>query len=121
MDLSFLVIVGRIIMGAAFVVSGVRMAMSFPMVIGLLTAKKAPFPGVAAAVGVAVEIVLGILVVFGIWLVPIAVILAVFVLAATILVHDFWNQEGMQKIQDQNTWLSNLIIIGALLAIAGYA
>ena len=121
MDLSFLVIVGRIAVGIAFIVSGVRMIMSFPMVVGLLASKRVPSPAFVAASGIAIEIVLGLLVVLGIWLPAVAVILAVFIVAATIMVHDFWNQEGMQRVQDQNTWVSNAIIVGALLAIAGYA
>jgi hypothetical protein len=35
------------------------------------------------------------------------------------MVHDFWNEEGEQRFADLNAVISNVIIVGALLALAG--
>jgi putative oxidoreductase len=109
------------VLGAAFVVSGVRMIFTLGMVVGFLATKRVPAPAFVAGSGIAIEIVLGLLVIAGISLPAACVALAVFVVAATIMAHDFWNQEGMARAQDENAVISNAIIVGALLAIAGLA
>lgn len=120
MDPAFLLIVGRILIGGAFVVSGVRMFMALPMVSGLLTAKRVPFPFFVAAAGAGFEVVSGALAIAGIWLPTVALLLAAFIVAATAMVHDFWNQPpGPERASNQNAVISNTIIVGALLAIAG--
>jgi uncharacterized membrane protein YphA (DoxX/SURF4 family) len=49
----------------------------------------------------------------------VAVALAVFIAAATVMAHDFWNEVGMQRFADINAVIANVIIVGALLALAG--
>jgi uncharacterized membrane protein YphA (DoxX/SURF4 family) len=49
----------------------------------------------------------------------VAVSLAVFIVAATVMAQDFWNEEGIQRFADINAVIANTIIVGALLAVAG--
>ena len=35
------------------------------------------------------------------------------------MAHDFWNEDGMQRFTDINAVIANVIIVGALLALAG--
>ena len=35
------------------------------------------------------------------------------------MAHDFWNEDGMQRFADINAVIANVIIVGALLALAG--
>ena len=49
MDLGVLALVGRVLIGGAFLVSGIRLLRYMPMVSGLLAAKRVPYPGVIAA------------------------------------------------------------------------
>ncbi len=118
MDNTTLALIGRVLIGAAFLVSGVRIAIGLRMLSLLLTSKRVPQPMFVAGCGAAIEIVLGILVIAGIWLTPVALLLALFVVAATIMVHDFWNQKGVARLQDENVVISNVIIVGGLLVLA---
>ncbi|HSH63804.1 hypothetical protein [Methyloceanibacter sp.] len=62
---------------------------------------------------------MGLAAISGIWFPAVAVALAVFIAAATVMAHDFWNEVGMQRFADINAVIANVIIVGALLALAG--
>jgi putative oxidoreductase len=111
--------VGRVLIGGAFLFSGIRLLMSLPLVSGLLAAKRVPFPKLMAVAGGMFGVVMGLLAIAGFWLPAVALALAVFIVAATLMVHDFWNEEGEQRFADLNAVISNVIIVGALLALAG--
>jgi putative oxidoreductase len=119
MDLGILASVGRVLIGGAFLFSGIRPLMSLPLVSRLLAAKRVPFPKFMAVAGGMFEVVMGLLAIAGFWLPAVAVALAIFIVAATLMVHDFWNEEGEQRFADLNAVISNVIIVGALLALAG--
>jgi putative oxidoreductase len=119
MDLGTLVLVGRLLIGGAFLVSGMRLLKYLSMVGGLLAAKGVRYPRFIAGAGGVFEIVMGLAAISGIWFPIVAVSLAVFIVAATVMAHDFWNEEGIQRFADINAVIANTIIVGALLAVAG--
>jgi putative oxidoreductase len=119
MAFSLLADIGRVLIGAAFVVSGVRIFMALSIVSGLLAVKRVPYPSFVAAAGAAFEVLAGTIVIVGLWFQALVLLLAAFVVAATVMVHDFWNQEGPERATDINAVISNVIIVGALIVIAG--
>lgn len=119
MDLGILVVVGRALIGGAFVFSGVRILQNVPMMTGLLAAKGVPYPRLVLMAGGIFEIVMGLAAISGMWFPAVAIALAIFIVAATLMVHDFWREEGAQRVADVNAVISNVIIVGALLALAG--
>jgi len=62
---------------------------------------------------------MGLAAISGIWFPAVAIALAVFIAAATVMAHDFWNEDGIQRFTDINAVIANVIIVGALLALAG--
>jgi putative oxidoreductase len=119
MDFSLLTDIGRVLIGVAFVVSGVRILIELPMVSGLLATKRVPYPSFVGAAGGAFEVVAGAIVIAGFWTPVMMLLLAAFVVAATVMVHDFWNAQGAERAVDTNAVISNVIIVGALVAVAG--
>jgi putative oxidoreductase len=119
MGLDLLVLVGRLLIGGAFLVSGIRLLKYLPMVSGMLAAKGVPYPRFVAAAGGVFEVVMGLIAMSGVWFPAVAIALAVFIVAATMMAHDFWNEEGMQRFADINAMIANTIIVGALLTLAG--
>jgi uncharacterized membrane protein YphA (DoxX/SURF4 family) len=59
-----------------------------------------------------------LLVVAGIALPAASLGLALFVVAATLMAHDFWNLKGPQRSMEFGTALSHLIMVGGLVALA---
>jgi putative oxidoreductase len=119
MGLDLLVLVGRLLIGGAFLVSGIRLLKYLPMLSGMLAAKGVPYPRFVAAAGGVFEVVMGLIAMSGVWFPAVAIALAVFIVAATVMAHDFWNEEGMQRFADINAVIANTIIVGALLTLAG--
>ena len=115
---SILILAATVLAGSAFLVTGMRMHANIDMVAGILAAKGIPYPRFVAMSGAAIEVVLGGLMIVGVWLPAISIALAVFVLAATAMVHDFWRQTGQQRETDLGIAIANLIMVGGLLGLA---
>src|SRR4029079_7820960 len=109
MELDWLVVVGRLLIGGAFLVSGIRLLKYLSMVSELLAAKAVPYPHLVAAAGGVFEIAMGLLAMTGVWFPAVAVALAIFIVAATVMAHDFWNEDGMQRFADINAVIANTI------------
>ena len=113
-------LVGRILMASLFIPSGFGKLMGFAGTVGYISSKGLPMPEVAAAIAVAVELGVGILFLVGFKARWMALILAVFTLAAGIMFHNYWAlsdaaQIGMNKI---NFWKNVAISGGFLMAYA---
>lgn len=122
MDPVILVVIGRILIGAAFAFSGVRMFSSLQPLTGVLAAKGIPYPAFVVAAGATFEVLFGGLAIIGIWFQAVALLLAAFIVAATVMMHDFWNlPPGPARVADENAVITNVILVGALIAIAGLA
>lgn len=68
-----------------------------------------------------VEVVCGLMIAFNLGTRFFAVVLVIFVAAATFYVHDFWNQSGgSERLENIVHVMKNISIIGALLMIIGY-
>ncbi|MBZ9935542.1 DoxX family membrane protein [Mesorhizobium sp. BR1-1-16] len=120
MDLTNAAFAGRILVGALFVVIGVRLVIGRRAVAMLLGSKKLPQPLAIAIAGGCVEIVLGLAALAGLALPAVFVAMALFVIAATAMVHDFWNKKGMARTLDVNVVLSHGLIVGGLIVMAAY-
>ena len=120
MDLDILATIGRVIVGLAFLVTGIRLFQARVPVAGLLGQKGVPFPSLVPSAGAALEVILGILAIVG-WALPaVFLAMAAFVVAATAMVHDFWRQTGPQRALEVNTVLAHSLIVGGLLVMAAY-
>lgn len=117
---SSVLFIGRLLLGGGMFVAGIRNALAFAVLRGLL-AGKLPMPDAALIVGIVILVAGGGLLAMGIWVAAAAAALIVFVALATWLFHDFWNlPKGPERVQKVNGFLSNVMLIGGLLiALAG--
>lgn len=116
-----LLVVGRILIGALFVFAGVRHFFIAGILTPMIQARGVPAPHLVLYAGSAFEAVLGALLALGLLIVPAALGLCVFVVAATILLVNFWDKQGPEREALQNAALSNMAIVGGLLAVAAWA
>ena len=120
MTIASLALFGRILVGLLFILIGTRLLLIRHDVAQLLASKGIPRPLTVTLLGASSEIVLGVLAVLGIGLPVVFLVMAVFVIAATLMVHDFWRQEGLMRVIDTNAVLANSLVVGGLLGLAGY-
>ena len=115
---SLLMLLGRLAMGALFLVAGIRKIMFFAGTVGYMTKNGVPFSDVLAVLTIALELIGGLMLVFGWKTRLIAGVLAIFIIVITPIFHGFWSFEPAQYNNQLNHFLKNLAILGGLLYIA---
>lgn len=113
-------VVGRVLLASLFIISGYGKIGGFDGTVHTLAGKGLPLPMVAAAITVAIELLGGLLLAFGWKARWAAVVLAVFTLAASFLIHDFWNMADAARRANQINFMKNISIIGGLLMVAAF-
>jgi uncharacterized membrane protein YphA (DoxX/SURF4 family) len=95
-------------------------ALLVPYTTQLETVTGMPTPQMLAIAVGAFEIISGLMIAFNFAARFFAILLIIFVAAATFYFHDFWNQSPPDSAKSLMDALKNLSIIGALFIIAGY-
>lgn len=128
---------GRVLFAVLFIFSGASKLLDlaataqmtekivFPAALATYTAQLEGMTGMpmaqmlAVAAG-AIEVICGLMIALNFGARFFAIVLILFVAAATFYYHDFWNQTGADARNNLVHALKNLSIIGALFMIAGY-
>jgi putative oxidoreductase len=113
--MNYLAFVRRILIGLPFAMSGLSKLAAYGPTTAKIAAVRLPFPSLAFAVAVAVELGGGLLLVLGYRVRPVALGLALFSLATAVSFHgDFADQNQMIH------FLKNVMMAGGLLQIAAF-
>ena len=114
---AVLSIVGRFAIAAIFLASAAMEKIpNFNTVVGVMEDKGVPRPPVALAGAIAFLIAGGLSVALGYWTRLGALLLAIFVAAASYYFHDFWHLADATAKQEQMThFMKNLALFGGLM------
>lgn len=110
-------LIGRLLMAALFLTAGIPKAMQgygggFAGYLGTL---GVPYPEIVGVVAVAIEVLVPIALILGVFPRISALLLIAFVIAATALAHRFWQFPPEAQTAQMNSFLKNIAIIGGLL------
>jgi putative oxidoreductase len=114
-DTAYLPLAARLLMAAIFVLSGIGKIANPAATIGYINAMGLPFPELALAGAIGVEVVGGLLLVAGFHTRPVALALAAFSIVTALVFHS--------AVSDQNQMIhlmKNLAMAGGLLQIAAF-
>lgn len=116
--MELLLLIGRIIFGGFFIMSGINHFTNAGMMSGYAGSKNVPAPYLAV-VGTGVMLVLGGLsVLLGLFPVLGLLLLIVFLVPTSVLIHNFWTvQDPQARAAEQINFLKNLALTGAALAL----
>ena len=113
-------LVGRALIALLFIPAGFAKIGGFAGVAGYIAAKGVPLPEVAAAIAIAAEVGLGLLLLFG-WKARWAALgLAIFVAVITPIFHNFWAAAPAQQMAQQLNFYKNLAVLGGLLVLFAF-
>jgi putative oxidoreductase len=113
--MNYLAFIGRILIGLPFAMSGLSKLAAYGPTTAKIAAVGLPFPPLAFAVAVAVELGGGLLLVLGYRVRPVALALAAFCLTTAASFHsNFADQNQMIH------FLKNVMMAGGLLQIAAF-
>jgi len=111
----WILLLGRLAMGAIFVQGGFGKLMNLSGFAAGLAAEGLPYPTLWAAVAVLVEFGGGLAVVLGIRVRLAALLMAAFTIVAALLSHDFWTMEGAERVENSIQFMKNVAIAGGFL------
>jgi len=117
---STLLLIGRILISAIFIVAGFNKIPNFAGTAAFIASKGLPLSDVGAAISILVELGGGLMVLIG-WKPRLgACLLLLFTLFVTFIFHPFWTFEPAAMQNQMNNFMKNMAIIGALFYILAY-
>ena len=115
-----LALIGRLLVAYLFVPAGFGKLMGFAGTVGYISSAGLPLPEVGAAIAILVEVVLGLALVVGFKTRWVALIMALFTVAAAIFFHNYWAAPDAAKAMQTLNFTKNMAIAGGLLALAAF-
>lgn len=113
-------LIGRALIALLFIPAGWGKIASFSGVAGYIASKGVPLPEVCAAIAIAAELGLGLLVLVG-WQTRWAALgLAVFVAVITPTFHNYWAMPEAQVMMQKQAFFKNLAVVGGLLVLSAF-
>ena len=113
-------LIGRILIALLFVPAGFGKIAGFAGTVGYIASKGVPFPELAAAAAVGVELGLGLLLLVGFQTRWAALGIAFFTVVITFIFHNFWDVPAAQMVQQQQAFFKNIAVVGGSLTIAAW-
>lgn len=108
---------GRILLGVIFLLSGIGKIGGFAGVAGYMASKGLPAAQLLLVLTIIVEIGGGLSLILG-WGARIgAIVLALFVLAAGLIFHQFWAADAATQANQFNHFMKNIAIMGGMLYV----
>lgn len=114
MELVF--ILGRILFGGFFVNSGINHFRNRKMLAGYSQMKGVPLPSVAVPFTGLLLLLGGLSFVFNYYAMYGSILLIIFLVPTTFMIHNFWKiEDAQQKMGEQINFMKNLALLGAAL------
>ena len=121
MTAAALIVIGRVIFGAFFLIAGIRNFLHFGERRQVATNYGWLLPAQLMAAGFAIQLLGGLALVAGIWTVPAAIALIVFLVPATSLYHNLFMFQGKERDPHLYLTLVNITLVGGLLLVIANA
>ena len=118
---AILIIIGRAIFGAFFLIAGIRNFLHFGERRQGATNYGWMLAAPLMAAGFAVQLFAGLALIFGIWTVPAAIALIVFLVLATALYHNLFMFQGKERDPHLYLTLVNITLCAGLLLVIAAA
>lgn len=117
---SIIPLFGRILMSVVFILGGIGKITGFSVEEGMVAAKHVPLPVVAMGIALVIELVGGLAILLGLFTRFTAWILFLYLIPTTLLFHNFWAFQGMDRLDPMIHFQKNLAIMGGLLILATF-
>lgn len=115
---AFSLMLGRTLMGALFLVSGLAKIGRFSAVAGFMTSKGLPAAEIMLTATIALEVGCSLALIAGWQVRYVAWALLVFTGVAAVIFHAFWAAEAPAYQNQLNHFLKNIAIMGGLLCLS---
>jgi uncharacterized membrane protein YphA (DoxX/SURF4 family) len=120
--MNALFIIGQVLAGLYFISSGVSHLTKVEAMTGYAKYKKLPAAKLGVILSGLLMLVAGAFILLGYYVDLAAIALAIFLVLAAIIFHNFWTiEDATAKMGDMVNFMKNIGLAGVLLMIAGFA
>ncbi len=113
-------LVGRIMLAAIFVLSGVMKLADFEGALGHMQSQGIPYASALLAIAAIVEVAGGLAIITGFLTRLAAFTLFLYLIPVTLLFHNFWDLAGPERIAQSASFMKNVAIMGGLLVLMAH-
>lgn len=113
-------LLGRILMSTIFIISACAKIMEWSTTVRMMHMVGIPAAPVMLAIAVIIELVGGLAILFGVYARVSALIMLLYLIPVTLIMHSFWSVGALQMSIQLVNFLKNLAIMGGLSFLAGY-
>ena len=113
-----LILVARVLLMVLFVLFGWAKLTNFGATIGYMASLGAPIPPLSAAIAVAMEFVVAIALILGVFTRPLALVFMLYTLGTALIGHHYWTLDGADRMMNMINFYKNISIMGGLLLLA---
>ncbi len=111
------ILVARLLLAALYLIFGWRKLMDYPGTVARMVQDGAPFPVPATYVAIFMELPVAFAVAIGAFTRPLAMLLALYTLGASLIAHRYWTLTGPNKVESMESFYKNLSIMGGFLLL----
>jgi len=113
-----LILIARVLLMGLFVIFGWYKLTGFSGTVAYMASQELPLPSAAAVIAVVMEFFAGIAIMIGFYTRPIALLAAIYTLAAALIGHHYWTVLGDARMESMINFYKNVSIIGGLLLLS---
>jgi len=114
------IFVARVLLSLIFILGGISKIFSFDTTADYMASKGLVAIPLLLTVALIIEIVGGLAILTGTLARPGAVLLFLYLIPVTLIMHDFWAVDAAARQAQMVNFLKNLAVMGGLLMLAGY-
>ncbi len=116
--MEYLFVLGRILLGGYFIMSGANHFKHVKMLTGYTQSKGVPMPREAVLLTGLMMVLGGLGLLLGVYQAFSVLLLAVFLVVTTFTMHQFWKiSDHMQRMPEEINFKKNLALLGAVLMV----
>jgi len=113
-------LLGRLLLAQLFIVAGLGKIAQFAGTVAYMQSGGLPAAAPLAVLVIALELGGGLALLFGFMTRRVALALALFTLAASLVFHAFWSAPAAQAMTQTLLFMKNISVIGGLLTVAAF-
>ncbi|NHN85842.1 DoxX family membrane protein [Acetobacter musti] len=108
----------RVTLSSLFIVMGWGKLSDYSGAIAYMAQTGSPFPTLSALIAILAELGTGLALILGLWVTPLAVLLAAYTVVTAFIGHHFWTMTGTLRYDMTIHFYKNISIAGGLIALA---
>ena len=112
-----LLLISRLLMMVLFINFGLQKLLGYSGTVGYFVQQGVPLPYVATPIAIVMELGVGSAIALGLFVRPLAILLAIYTLATGLLGHPFWSMVGADQLEAEINFFKNISIMSGLFLL----